>query len=147
MIGAGSMANNVHYSSLASFADVRFAGVCDVDQGRLAATADARPFGGRGREVEGMARLYAGGDLEGVAYDTREVAGSDERCVYGGHRAKNREFIDSIKNGRDVTTSPFRDCVKTMDVAERILAHAVLAATDSARQLQSSTRQVGYFIS
>ena len=78
-------------------------------------------------EVEGTARLYAGGDLEGVAYDTPEVAGSDERCVYGGHRAKNREFIDSIKNGRDVTTSPFRDCVKTMDVAERILAHAVLA--------------------
>ena len=78
-------------------------------------------------EVESTARLYAGGDLEGVAYDTREVAGSDERCVYGGHRAKNREFIDSIKNGRDVTTSPFRDCVKTMVVAERILAHAVLA--------------------
>ena len=57
-----------------------------------------------------------------MAYDTREVAGSDERFVYGGHRAKNREFIDSIKSGRDVTTSPFRDCIKTMDVAERILA-------------------------
>ena len=78
-------------------------------------------------EVESTARLYAGGDLEGVAYDTREVAGSDERFVYGGHRAKNREFIDSIKNDRDMTSSPFRDCVKTMDVAERILAHAVLA--------------------
>jgi predicted dehydrogenase len=78
-------------------------------------------------EVEGTARLYADGDLDGVAYDTREVAGSEERYVYGGHRAKNREFIDSIKRGRDVTSSPFRDCVKTMDVAERILAHAALA--------------------
>ena len=78
-------------------------------------------------EVDGMARLYADGDYEGVTYDTREIAGSDERFVYGGHRAKNREFIDSIKNGRDVTTSPFRDCIKTMDVAERILAKAALA--------------------
>ena len=78
-------------------------------------------------EVEGTARLYAGGDHEGVPYDTREVAGSDERFVYGGHRAKNREFIDSIKSGRDVTTSPFRDCIETMDVAERILAQAALA--------------------
>ena len=78
-------------------------------------------------EVEGSARLYAGGDYEGVAFDTRAVAGSDERFVYGGHRAKNREFIDSIKSGRDVTSSPFRDCVKTMAVAERILANAALA--------------------
>ena len=78
-------------------------------------------------EVEGTARLYADGDYEGVTYDTREVAGSDEKFVYGGHRAKNREFIDSIKSGRDVTTSPFRDCIKTMEVAERILARATLA--------------------
>ena len=78
-------------------------------------------------EVDATARLYAGGDYEGVAFDTRAVAGSDERFVYGGHRAKNREFIDSIKSGRDVTSSPFRDCVKTMDVAERILANAALA--------------------
>ena len=78
-------------------------------------------------EVERMARLYADGDYEGKVYDTRQVAGSDQRFVYGGHRAKNREFIDSIKSGRDVTSSPFRDCIKTMDVAERILAKAALA--------------------
>ena len=77
-------------------------------------------------EVEGKARLYVEGDYEGVEYDTREVAGSDENYVFGGFRAKHREFIDSIRSGREQTGSSFRDCVKTMEVAHRILAQAVL---------------------
>ncbi len=40
MVGAGVMANNVHYPSLASFPDVEFAGICDLRQDRLSATAD-----------------------------------------------------------------------------------------------------------
>jgi predicted dehydrogenase len=40
MIGAGSMANQVHYPSLASFKDVEFAGICDLKQDRLNATGD-----------------------------------------------------------------------------------------------------------
>ena len=40
MIGAGSMANQVHYPSLASFDDVEIAAVCDLDAARLQATAD-----------------------------------------------------------------------------------------------------------
>lgn len=78
-------------------------------------------------EVEGMAHLYANGDVAGVTYDTRQVAGSDQLYVYGGFRAKNREFIDSLRHGTDVTSSPFRDCLKTMEVAERILARALLS--------------------
>ena len=62
-----------------------------------------------------------------MAYATEDVAGSHERFVYGGFQAKNREFIDSLKSGREVTGSPFRDCVKTMDVAEKILAISTLA--------------------
>jgi virulence factor len=77
-------------------------------------------------EVEGKARLYADGDYQGVEYDTREVAGSEELYVFGGFRNKNREFIDSLKKGREVTSSPFRDCLKTMIVAETILAQALL---------------------
>jgi len=76
-------------------------------------------------EVEGKAHLYADGNVEGVTYDTREVAGSDELYVYGGFRAKNLEFIESLRYGKDVTTSPFRDCLKTMEVAEKILARAL----------------------
>jgi predicted dehydrogenase len=77
-------------------------------------------------EVEGKAYLYADNHYEGVAYDTKDVAGSNEGYVFGGFRAKNREFIDSLKAGREVTSSPFRDCVKTMKVAETILAQALL---------------------
>lgn len=77
-------------------------------------------------EVEGKAYLYADGDYDGTQYDTKGVAGSDEFYVYGGFQAKNREFIDSIKTGCDRTSSPFRDCVKTMEVAETILAQALL---------------------
>lgn len=78
-------------------------------------------------EVEGKARLYAEGDYDGVEYSAQGVAGSDQLYVYGGFRAKNREFIDSLKTGHDVTSSPFRDCLKTMEVAEKILAQAILS--------------------
>jgi len=40
VIGAGSMANSVHYPSLASFDDVEIAGICDLDTSRLNATGD-----------------------------------------------------------------------------------------------------------
>jgi len=78
-------------------------------------------------EVEGKATVYADGDYTGKTYETREVAGSQEFHVFGGFRAKNREFIDSLKHGREVTSSPFRDTVKTMEVCETILAQATLA--------------------
>lgn len=40
MIGAGGMANAVHYPSLASFADVEMAGICDIDAERRETTAE-----------------------------------------------------------------------------------------------------------
>ncbi len=40
MIGAGMMANKVHYPSLASFDDVEIAGICDLNEQRVARTAD-----------------------------------------------------------------------------------------------------------
>ncbi|MDF1515532.1 MAG: Gfo/Idh/MocA family oxidoreductase [Anaerolineae bacterium] len=40
MIGAGVMANRVHYPSLASFDDVEIAAICDIDTQRLHTTAD-----------------------------------------------------------------------------------------------------------
>lgn len=76
-------------------------------------------------EVDRGATLYADGDYDGTWFDTFEVAGTEERWGALGFRDKNREFIDSIKTGNDVTTSPFRDCVKTMEVAEKILAQAL----------------------
>lgn len=77
-------------------------------------------------EHEGRGVVYADGDTQGVSYDTRAVAGGDEFYVYGGFQAKNREFIDCVKAGTR-PTSHFGDAVKTMEVAERILAHGLLA--------------------
>jgi len=39
-IGAGDMANRVHYPSLASFRDVEITAICDLDEGRLNRTAN-----------------------------------------------------------------------------------------------------------
>jgi len=76
-------------------------------------------------EHEGKGYLYADGDTKGLEYDTRGVAGSDELFVFGGFQAKNREFIDCVKSGTQ-PGSNFSDAVKTMEVAEKILAHALL---------------------
>ncbi len=77
-------------------------------------------------EHEGSGRLYVDGDATGTRYETRAVAGSDEFFVYGGFQAKNREFIDAVKGGTQ-PPSNFADALKTMVVAEQILAQALLA--------------------
>ena len=74
-------------------------------------------------EVAGY--LYADGDTKGIRYDSREVAGSDQLYVFGGFQAKNREFIDCVKAGTQ-PSSNFKDALKTMEVAEKILAQALL---------------------
>ena len=76
--------------------------------------------------VEGKGTLFADDNYSGVEFDAREVAGSDEFYIYAGFQAKNREFIDSIKTGQESTSSPFRDALKTMQVAEKILSVALL---------------------
>lgn len=78
-------------------------------------------------ELEAKAMLYKQGDYAGVEFDTRQVAGSDENYVYGGFRAKHREFVDSLLQGTSLTSSPFSDCRKTMEVAAKVLAQACLA--------------------
>ncbi|SDR87501.1 Gfo/Idh/MocA family protein [Actinopolymorpha singaporensis] len=77
-------------------------------------------------DPETGAQLYADNQTEPAVYDARAVAGSDELYVFGGFREKNREFIDSLLAGRELTSSPFRDAVRTMEVADRILAQAAL---------------------
>jgi len=75
-------------------------------------------------EVEAEARLYIDDDYNGQTITTQQAARSDELRVYGGFAAKNGEFIESLKTGVDVCSSPFRDAVKTMRICETILAQA-----------------------
>lgn len=77
-------------------------------------------------EHEVGATLYADGDTAGVRYDTRAVAGSDQLFVYGGFQAKHREFVDCVRAGTQASSS-FQDALKTMTVAEKILAAALLS--------------------
>jgi len=76
-------------------------------------------------EHEGKGHLYADGDTNGIEFDTRAVAGSSELYVFGGFQAKNREFIDCLRTSKQ-PGSNFQDAVKTMEVAERILALSLL---------------------
>jgi len=76
-------------------------------------------------EHEGKGYLYADGDTAGQLFDTREVAGGTELYQYAGFLHKNREFIDCLKSGRQ-PGSHFGDAVKTMEVAEAILAISLL---------------------
>jgi virulence factor len=91
--------------------------IFDVEMHAPGICAEANP--------EGKGYLYADGDTRGVEYDTRQVAGSDELHVFGGFQAKNREFIDCLKAGSQPSSS-FGDALKTMEVAERILASSLM---------------------
>ncbi|MBN1183986.1 MAG: Gfo/Idh/MocA family oxidoreductase [Bacteroidales bacterium] len=77
-------------------------------------------------ELEKEAFLYEGGNYEGEKFDTKDIAGSDELFVYGGFQKKSFEFIESLLSGKEKTSSPFRDTLKTMEICETILAQAII---------------------
>ncbi|MEJ7740738.1 MAG: Gfo/Idh/MocA family oxidoreductase [Chitinophagaceae bacterium] len=77
-------------------------------------------------ELEKEAYLYADGDDEGIRYDSKDIAGSNELYVYGGFQNKSREFINAILSRKEETSSPFTDALKTMVVCETILAQALI---------------------
>ena len=54
MVGAGRMANNVHYPSLNSFDDVEIAAICDLDDERLDTTATKYEVQGRYKDYRKM---------------------------------------------------------------------------------------------
>ena len=76
-------------------------------------------------EIENKAYLYANGDYEGKVFDAKEISGGNDLYIYGGFKNKSREFIDSLQSGKEQTTSPFKDVLKTMLVVELITANAL----------------------
>jgi len=59
VIGAGDMANHVHYPSLASLPDVQIAAMCDVSADRLNSTADKYGIEGRYTDYRKMVEAIA----------------------------------------------------------------------------------------
>jgi virulence factor len=76
-------------------------------------------------EPEVGGHLYADGDPKGVRYDARDISGGNDLYVYGGFQAKHREFADAIRS-KTQPGSNFADAIKTMEVAEKILAMSLL---------------------
>jgi virulence factor len=93
-------------------------------------TSGRRTFG---VEVHGPG-VMAEGDLEvgatvwtadgEVGLDAAEAAGSAEPYRLGGFRAKSEDFISAVRSRRPAS-SDFADALKTMVVAETILAYAM----------------------
>jgi predicted dehydrogenase len=75
-------------------------------------------------ETSGM--IYKDGDLTGAAYDAQKSAGSDKFHVYTGVLNAAEDFVNCCLNGGQPEAC-FDDCVKTMKVAEIILAQALLS--------------------
>ena len=76
-------------------------------------------------EHEGKAYLFADGDIKGIEFETTAVAGSQNLEDFTGVTAAARDFIDGIQTGR-LPQSAFQSSVKTMEIAEKILAQALL---------------------
>jgi len=72
-------------------------------------------------EHENKGHLYIEGDVKGIEFDTAEVAESTEFHVYTGVYNACRQFIDGCRT-RTQPPSCFSDALKTMDIAEKILA-------------------------
>lgn len=69
--------------------------------------------------------LYADGDTKGAYYDAGKCAGGDEFHVRTGVRYLARNFVDSCRS-HTRTCSDFDNALKGIEIAEKILAQAVL---------------------
>jgi virulence factor len=76
-------------------------------------------------EHETEAKLFRDGSLIPEIITAEEAAGSSDYFVSTGVLAKVRDFVDACKRGRPAE-SDFNDALKTMEVAEKVLAQAVL---------------------
>lgn len=71
--------------------------------------------------------LYADGDTKGVYYSSSDCAGSKAFHVLTGVEMLARDFVDCCRDGNKTPLSGFDNGVKTMEIAETILAQALLA--------------------
>ncbi|MBM3187184.1 MAG: Gfo/Idh/MocA family oxidoreductase [Chloroflexi bacterium] len=76
-------------------------------------------------DLEGKGHLYLADREEAEEFGVADVAGSDAFHIVGGFLAKNRDFINGVKSGCQ-PESNFADAVKTMELAEVILAQTLL---------------------
>ena len=84
--------------------------VCNWASGRRVFRTQMHVPGGYADvEVEAEAKIYLDNNYKGETLTTQEAAGSDKNFIFGGFAAKNREFIESLKTGEQLCSSPFRE--------------------------------------
>lgn len=76
-------------------------------------------------EHETEAKIYRDGSLIPELITTENAAGSSDYFVTSGVLGKARDFIDACKRKRPAE-SEFNDALKTMEVAEKVLAQALI---------------------
>ncbi len=76
-------------------------------------------------EHETEARIFRDGSLIPEIITTEAAAGSSDYFVTSGVLAKVRDFIDACKRKRPAE-SDFGDALKTMEIAEKVLARTLL---------------------
>lgn len=82
-------------------------------------------------DLDGTANLFCDGDTAGTEYTAQQVAGSDELYIFGGFQEKTNDFLRAVRM-RTSAESSFSDAIKTMEVAELILAqHLVHTMTEA----------------
>lgn len=84
-------------------------------------------------DLEGEGRIFADGDVVGTPYDAAKVAGSDAFNVLCGFRAKSADFLESVRTGRQPSSS-FADALKTMEIAERLHAADLIARRSASKR-------------
>jgi virulence factor len=77
-------------------------------------------------EHETGGTLYENGDTKGIWYDAAHCAGSEDFHVLTGVKMLARDFVDACREKR-ASVSSFDSALKSMEIAEIILAQAALA--------------------
>jgi predicted dehydrogenase len=76
-------------------------------------------------EHEDKAYVWKDGNLTPEIYKTEEVAGSDQYFISSGVQLKARNFVDCCRS-KQLCDSAFQDAIKTVRIAEKILAQNTL---------------------
>lgn len=76
-------------------------------------------------ELETEAKLFCDGSLVPEIITAAGAAGSDDYFVQSGVLNKVRDFVDACRRRRPAE-SDFNDALKTMEIAEKVLAQALL---------------------
>ena len=94
-----------------------------VDLGFGGATCSAELLFFSGHGTQSLASAGAGSQ-ERITLDGREIAGSDDFCVFEGFVAEDRHFLECVQTGQRPRTD-IEEAVRTMEFVDFMLANTI----------------------